>query len=228
MIHFPEVTNRSKIGRAIEIISSFNGGKPSDDRDTRLIRLVMSSIDSVYAEVLKEDLQRKQILGEDINPQTYFSYSCEPIELAQSACEECSSSYRVKLPELAQYYGYPLITNVGTDVVKFTQARNKQEAITLIKGRPYMPSKPAYYILGDFMYVVLPPKYKKITRISFDVVTTTPSRTSDDVCFDIWSDEYPIMENLWNVVKDRVVQRLIEPNIRTRGVVVQDEINDGK
>lgn len=228
MIHFPEVTSRSKIGRAIEIISSFNGGKPSDDRDTRLIRLVMSSIDAVYAEVLREDLQRRQLLGEDINPQTYFSYECEPIELSESTCEECSSTYRVKLPELAQYYGYPLIANVGNSVVKFTQTRNKQEATTIIKGRPYMPPKPAYYILGGFMYILLPPKYRKLKTVSFDVVTTTPSKTVSDSCFDIWSDDYPVMENLWPMVKDRVVQRLIEPNIRTRGVVVQDEVNDGK
>jgi len=224
-MNFPEVNQRSKIGRAYEILNTFNGLKQSDDRDTRALRLVMAMMDSVYAEVLQEDITRRENVGQSLDPQNYFPYRCVPI-LVGDSCESCDKEFYVNIPNLAQYNGSPIISNVYVGDLPSAPAKDRLSARVMANGGIGKES-PSHYVQGGKIYFLLPGKFKMIKYVSFDIIPSNPSGTTvdKDDCFDIWSSEYPILDYLWPITRDRVSQRLMNPLIQTQNV--ESGVNDG-
>lgn len=224
-MNFPVVSPRSKIGRAYEILNTFNGNRPTDDRDVKSVRLVMSMMDSVYAEVLQEDISNRENIGQALDTQTYFSYRCVPI-LIGDQCESCEKNFYVKIPTLAQYNGSPIMTNVYVGDIPSTPSKDRMSAKTISKGGLISKASPAHYIQGDKMYFILPGRMKLVSYVSFDLLPVNPSAvTVENSCFDIWSDNYPIIEYLWPKVRDRISQRLMNPLLQTARV--ETGVNDG-
>ena len=223
-MNYPKVTARSKIGRAYEILNTWNGFKQSDDRDVRLVRLVMAYMESVYSEVLQEDILNREKSGQSLDTQKVFEYKCEEINVNKT-CDSCEKEFWVPIPTLAQYNGSPIVMDVLAGDTPVLPTQNRASAKLIAKGSPLMPGRAAYYISGNKMYFMLPGKLSLVERVSYSVIPMAPSSPVTGGCFDIWSDDYPVIENLWPKVRDRVQQRLMGPNLQTLNV--NNQVNDG-
>ena len=215
MADFPQVKPKSLLGRAYEIINRPRGGETSDDEDISL-RQIMRAIETEYAAVLKEDMDERLTNGLGINSQLGIPYDCLKLEDAKENCDcgtiKCGLK-KVRIPTFAQYGGRPAIFFFGTEEVAFQYASNLQEARTIATAKPFKPAKPAYYISGSYAIVVLPSEYSEICVVSMTGIPQNPSDTEAE-CFDIWSDEYPMLEYLWSKTKQRVMGGEIQDMIQ--------------
>lgn len=226
MAEFVTPVPRSLIGRAYEIINQMSGGAPSDDSDIS-VRSIMRAIESAYSKVLHEDLRRRLFEGRAINSQMSIPYDCIPLEPAQSKCKPSRGCEvkKVSIPNFAEYNGAPAIFFFGTDGISFTRASSETEAAQVIKPRRFAEVRPAYVVQNKQALVFLPPQYNEICSVSFSGIPEYPYMKDPD-CFDIWSEEYPILEYLWEDTKAMVMQMDAEPIIRT--TPLKDEVNDGR
>lgn len=215
MADFPQVKPKSLLGRAYEIINRPRGGETTDDEDISL-RQIMRAIETEYAATLKEDMDERLANGLGINSQLGIPYDCLKLEDAKESCDcgtiKCGLK-KVKIPTFAQYGGRPAIFFFGTEEVTFQYASNLQEARTIATSKPFRPAKPAYYIAGSYAMVVLPSEYSEICIVSITGIPQNPSDT-DAECFDIWSEEYPMLEYLWSKTKARVMGGEIQDMIQ--------------
>lgn len=223
-MNYPKVTARSKIGRAYEILNTWNGFKQSDDRDSRMVRLVMAYMESVYSEVLQEDILNREKSGQSLDTQKVFEYKCQKLNVNKT-CDSCEKEFWVSIPTLAQYNGVPILMDVYAGETPVLPTQNRTSARLIAKGSPIMKPSAAYYVSGSKLYFMLPGKLSLVESVSFSIVPISPSSIVNGGCFDIWSDEYPVIESLWPKVRDRVQQRLMAPNLQTLGV--NNQVNDG-
>ena len=227
MANFPPVIPTSQIGRAYEIINEIRGGITTDDDDIS-VRQIMRAIDTEYASVLQEDLDRRQREGLEINRQLYQTYSCLELEDDNKNCG-CGASIcgikKVAIPKFIQYGGKPAIGFFGTDQgLQFSYAVNISDARTKAAPQVYGSTRPSYYIEGDYAYVVLPPKIKSLCSVTISGIPEVPSSTTGENCFDIWSSEYPIAGYLWSEVKRRVMGK--DGNALITSSQVRDNLNN--
>ncbi len=224
MADYPEVSPKSLIGRATQVRDLLRAGVTTDD-DNISLRLLMRVVESTYARVLQDDLDERVALGQPINPQLGFDYHCECLEDFED-CEGVDFMVKkVKIPQLAQFNGNPAIFFFGADGVSFVRVNSKREAKAAIKPKAFQETKPAFIVRNNEAVVYLPALYSEICFIDWSGIPQSPSQEQGD-CFDIWSEEYPILEYLWEKVVDRILNR--DGNTLLKTEVFKDTINDSR
>ena len=221
-MNFPFVHPKSLIGRAYEILNLQHGGAVSKDNQTS-VRQVMRAIESAYAEVLNQDMTNRINSGLQINSQMGFEYDCVHLKDKKGKCEISGCSIKtVDIPIMAEYSGVPAIFGVGSDGIQFKRVSSAKEARSATQSKKFSPGRPAYIVRSRSLDIYLSPSYNEICEISW-CIPERPSTESDD-CFDIWSEEYPILEHLWEKTKRVVLGTDSESILRTDQF--RDKIND--
>ena len=226
MADYPIVNPKSLIGRAYEILNRPRGGVTSDDEDIS-VRQIMRAIQTEYGAVLHDDLTERLVAGLALDPQMGVRYDCLELEDAKVGCgcgsQQCGIK-QVKMPTMAQYAGKALIFSFGTDHIPFTRVHNLSEAKTIATTKAYAPGRPAYWIEGEYLKVLLPAEYSEICQVYLIGTPENPSETEVNACFDIWSEEYPITEYLWSRVKSKIMGG--EINDMIKGEQFKDTTNN--
>lgn len=222
-MNFPSVHPKSLIGRAHEILNLQYGGALSKDNQTS-VRQIMRAIESAYAEVLNQDMINRINSGIQINSQMGFEYNCVSLKEKSSKCGVSGCSVKtVDIPVMAEYAGSPAIFGVGSDGVQFKKVYSAQEAKAATSTKRFSSGRPAYIVRSRSMDIYLGAMYNEICEISWWGIPEKPSTESSD-CFDIWSEEYPILEHLWEKTKRVVLGTDTESILRTEQY--RDKIND--
>jgi len=222
-MNFPVVHPKSLIGRAYEILNLQHGGAVSKDSQTS-VRQIMRAIESAYAEVVNQDMKERVNTGLQINPQIGFEYNCVPLKEKESKCGISGCSIKtIDIPVMAEYAGMPAVFGVGTDGIQFKKVNSAQEAKSVTSAKKFSPGRPAYVVKSKSLDVYLSPSYNEVCQISWWGIPEKPSSESSD-CFDIWSEEYPMLEHLWERTKRIVLGVDSESILRTEQF--RDKVND--
>ena len=220
MADYPVVNPKSLIGRAYEILNRPRGGVTSDDEDIS-VRQIMRAIQTEYPAVLHDDLIDRLVNGIALDPQIGITYECQQLEDDVTDCgcgtQRCGIK-RLKVPTFAEYGGRAVIFFFGVDAMAFTRVSNLQEAKVVATTKAYSSGRPAYWIEGEYIKVLLPAEYSEICQVYFVAIPDNPSHTPEDGCFDIWSEEFPILEYLWSRVKTKIMGGEIRDMVQSEGL----------
>jgi len=218
-LQYPPVVPGSMRQLATEIRKDLYGGGPVTD-DARLsIRQIEVLIKRIYDVIITEK-DKSDFKGGRIPDQSRLVlFKCYPMTDTNEISCGCSKFSwglkMVKLPKLYLWRGKPYITYFGSADMQTNWVRVNSliELNTIWK----LVGIPAYFIKGNVAYVILPPQYALLCDVLFWGIPQDPTYTEDDLCFDVWANDWAVPPHIKELIKDAIIAKWGQTVLSTAG-----------
>ena len=226
ILNFPPVAEGSMRQLATEIRKDLYGGGPVTD-DARLsLRQIEVLIKRIYDSVITQ-LDKRDFAGGRLPEQSrLFLYKCLPIEDTDDITCGCTQFgwglKKVKLPQLYLWRSRPYITYLGSTDLQTEWI--KAGSLTELRSIWKYVNKPAYMLMANEAYLILPPQYALICDASLWGIPRDPTYTEDNLCFDVWARDWAVPPHIKELIKDQIISKWGQTVLSTKPL--EDKAND--
>lgn len=219
ILQFPPVEPGSMRQLAVEIRKDLYGGGPVAD-DARLsirqIEMLIKRIyDSVITQMDKADFKGGR-LPDPSRLMPFKCYSMRDTDEISCGCSKFSWGLKkVKLPKLYLWRGKPYITYFGSSDLQTNWVR--VNSLVELNSIWKLVGIPAYLIMGNIAYVILPPQYALLCDVTFWGIPQDPTYTEGSLCFDVWSQDWAVPGHIKEIIKDTIIGKWGQTVLSTKG-----------
>lgn len=227
ILQYPPVVEGSMRQLATEIRKDLQGGGQVSDDSRLSLRQIEVLIRRVYDEVVTALDRRDFKEGKQPDPRRITKLGCYPLVDATSfscGCTQFSwSAKEITLPRLYAWRGVPYISYLGfADMITpFVRV----DSVGLLNSHASLSAKPAFTIVSDKAYMVIPDRYALICDVVLFGIPEDPTKTESNLCFDVWAQDWAVSPAIKEQIRNIIIERWGKLVIETQGL--QDVRNNG-
>ncbi len=221
-----DIKKGSLHGRATFIRNLLRGGIATDD-DSFPLSMLREAVVTQSTLVVNQDHQARYAAGMGFDPDLVIKDQLQ-FEREKLLIDEPVVFLTAIRPLTVQWWGDAAIRYIKARHAPdaWAVATSERDAIIKAKAQAYHPAKPAYFFDGPYLRAAVPVEtYGLIREVDISYIPARLDRYADGTERDIYEEDFPLPDRLWESVWQTVYKNLGGSLIQTSPN--RDEVNNG-